>query len=267
MIFEQKKIVFIALILAAVFWIYVVHVRQANQEKSRAAAELIMHARQKLNTNKFSEAGPLLKKAVEMAPEDPETWFALADYYETIALTDQALKAYETALDVDPDRNEIRNRLGNLYGKLGRADDALIQFEAVVENDPNDADARGNLGNLFLAQGNMEKAAENLERAVELDENDPVNQYRFGLLEYTRKNYAAAIAMLEKSLRHDPPPAEGSYYLSKCYEATGDYKKAYEAMEAHAGLLEDEELKTIIKLEIRRLQNLYIQHRKKPGSR
>ncbi len=81
-----------------------------------------------VKSEKFAEAIPLLKKAVEANPKD-------ADAY---------------------------NLLGFSHRKLGDFDSALVHYQTALKLDPNHVGANEYLGELYLQMGDVEKAEERL---------------------------------------------------------------------------------------------------------
>jgi tetratricopeptide (TPR) repeat protein len=84
---------------------------------------------------------------------------------------DQALKAFNKALDLDPQNAYILNLKGYALFKLGNFKDALNTFQSAVTVDPNYAWSYVDLALTYCAIGNYDEASKNFTKATELDSN------------------------------------------------------------------------------------------------
>jgi tetratricopeptide (TPR) repeat protein len=96
------------------------------------------------------------ERACELEPEAPE----------------EALAAYDRAIDLDPDHAEARVNLGRLLHERGDAAGAEAQYRAALSARPGDATAAFNLGVALEDLGRLREALGAYERALE---NDPVD--------------------------------------------------------------------------------------------
>ncbi|MEO1404045.1 MAG: tetratricopeptide repeat protein, partial [Cyanobacteria bacterium J06635_1] len=62
--------------------------------------------------------------------------------------------------------------LGNTYNDLKRYDEAISAYEKAIELDPDDATAHYNLGNTYKALKRYDEAISAYEKAIELDPDD-----------------------------------------------------------------------------------------------
>ncbi len=75
-------------------------------------------------------------------------------------LVDQAIVAYQKALEIDPNYVNARNNLGSLYEKKGELDAAMLEFERLIEIDPNFVYGYVNLGYIHNRKADLDKAVE-----------------------------------------------------------------------------------------------------------
>ena len=123
-----------------------------------------------IEQNQAYEAIPLLERAVDLYPENGETymWLGVAEF-----LTEQFPKAEESfmkALARNPSLTEVRNYLGLMRSKQGDINAAMREFLLALR-DPvyppeSKARVRLNLGNLYLETNQPELAREQLTEAV-----------------------------------------------------------------------------------------------------
>jgi tetratricopeptide (TPR) repeat protein len=82
---------------------------------------------------------------------------------------DGALVEYKKAIDLAPDQPEPHIHMANTYWSISKWDSARTEFEAGLEHDPNNCSAHWKLGNTILeANGEPSEALTHLNTAVEL---------------------------------------------------------------------------------------------------
>lgn len=77
---------------------------------------------------------------------------------------DNALREYQTAVELDPGYREAWSNIGLYYVKLGQFSDALASFEK-INSSPQ---AANNVGYLCMMQGNYREAERYFEMAIKL---------------------------------------------------------------------------------------------------
>src|SRR2546428_2150560 len=82
---------------------------------------------------------------------------------------DEALRAIDTALDINPHNEVAWLNKGNAFTKLGRLVDALRCFNAAIKVNPTYEVAWNNKGNALARLGKFEEALGCYERALEID--------------------------------------------------------------------------------------------------
>lgn len=124
--------------------------------------------------DRLDEAGPLLRKALEV---DPGYAPALNDLAYLYALQgrnlDEALSLVQRALEDEPENGAYLDTLAWVYFKIGRVDDALPLMKRAISTLPDDPDLYEHLGDIYQALGRPEDAREAWSKALELDEDRP----------------------------------------------------------------------------------------------
>ncbi len=85
-------------------------------------------------------------------PDFPYAWVKVGDLLEKAGEADQALAAYETAVEADPQDVNLRFILAYAYRHLGTPEQAIAAFEAALSMDPSREAARKVLEELKAAQ-------------------------------------------------------------------------------------------------------------------
>ncbi len=102
-------------------------------------------------------------------PGEELPWYGKGASLILLGRYDEALKAIDTALDLNP-RNEVAwlNK-GNALTKLGRLSDALRCFNAAIRVNPAYEVAWNNRGNTLARLGHLDEALACYERALQID--------------------------------------------------------------------------------------------------
>ena len=120
---------------------------------------------------------------------------------------DEALAAYNKAIELDPNYAVAWNSKGGLLFNLVRYDEALVAFKKVNELDPNYADGWENTGAAFSNLGRYEEAIVAFNKAIELDPNNVYKWNEKGLTLVKLGRYDEAIVAYNKVLVLDPQNA------------------------------------------------------------
>ncbi|HSE97923.1 MAG TPA: tetratricopeptide repeat protein [Blastocatellia bacterium] len=150
------------------------------------------------------EAVRLLEDVVKKAPEESRAHNGLGTAYLINLRLDDALAAFQKAVELNP-RDEFANlNLANMYRAMGNNERAVAYYRKQIAIKPDDAEARGGLAISLLLLGRDEEA----EGEIKLVERIAPGDYRFlTQLAYhytTRKKAAVARTFMERAARIDP---------------------------------------------------------------
>jgi tetratricopeptide (TPR) repeat protein len=216
------------------------------------------------------KATQFLQTALQAAITMEDKWFeaeclnAMALVYSDLGRVDDAIEAYQQAIQLAPDQIFPWNNLGNLYIKLGRNEDALAAFHRAIEHNPTDAVSWNGLGNAYFKMGRIGEANSTYHQAIELapDFAPPWNGLgsccaRLGQLDQAREAYqkathlnvrdaqpwiglgslasqqgkqAEALKSYWKAIDLDPKSAAAWEGLAETYQGLGDNKNAETAL-------------------------------------
>ena len=149
--------------------------------------------------------------------------------------------APEATAQANPDSAQAQFELGNAYVQAGQWDQALAAFQKAIELDPNFQGAYANLGVVYYQLEKLDLAASQYKKALELDPNDGDVAYYLGALYLQQallNNNPAnpdllnqAIAQLEHARELDPNLAEPYFSLGVAYNALNQPEEAIQAFE------------------------------------
>ncbi len=84
---------------------------------------------------------------------------------------DEAIAAYQKALELDPNLANANFNLGNALRDAGRTDEAITAYQRFLEKHPDDAEAHNNLGVVLAKRADLTAASRAYQRALELNPN------------------------------------------------------------------------------------------------
>jgi len=172
----------------------------APQSAKVCSAAAAFHAA----TGNLAKAETYYRRAVRLAPSDPNTHLALfihlqrvsgsspdqhlnaalekaansADAFGSIGAAlvifnrlDEAESAYRSGLTIDQNISGLWYNLGSVLRRKGRHEDSYAAFLKAAAINPNDPEIFCNLGNACLRIGKYDEALRNINRAIGLDPN------------------------------------------------------------------------------------------------
>ncbi len=116
--------------------------------------------------------------------------------------------------------------LGNFQFEEGKTEEAIKAFESAIELYPNFRDAHRNLAIALIQEGKFDEAEEHLTRAIELGAQDGLT---FGLLGYTHLNherYQAALQAYRLAQMTMPKEIQWKLGEAQCLLALDAHKEA-----------------------------------------
>ena len=81
--------------------------------------------------------------------ESAKDHYILGNYYLNLGKLEEAIIAYQQAIQIDPNHANAYFNLGLAYGRQGQLEQAIAAYQQAIQIDPNDADVYTNLGNVY----------------------------------------------------------------------------------------------------------------------
>jgi tetratricopeptide (TPR) repeat protein len=113
-------------------------------------------------------ASPMLQRAIQLAPNDPEAYFYLGSALQIGGDVQGALLCYQRATQLHPGYTEAMVETGDALQQLGRLEEAAVAYRRSLELEPELAEVHNNLGNALRDGGQCEQALVNYRRALEI---------------------------------------------------------------------------------------------------
>ena len=198
----------------------------------------------------FGPAEQSLKRALELDPQNFNTYGLLGTLYYRQKDTERAITELEQATKVSPKSVGPWTGLGVLHSKASQPELAQKDYETALAIDPNAAIAANNLAWLYCEQGgDLDKALELAHRARHALPNVPRVSDTLAWVYYKRQLYDSAIPLLQEAVRQQPKDAQIRFHLAASLLGVGKEAEARQELDAalklDASLREDEEYKSI----------------------
>jgi tetratricopeptide (TPR) repeat protein len=170
-----------------------------------------------------------LRRATELAPDDPEFWCYLAETHVEDEEHAAAIPCWERAIALSPERPEGHVGLGAAFFDEGRFAEATDCFRRAQELRPDDLEALMKQGGLHEALGEMTEAEASYRRACAAHPAAPGPLACLATLLRGRlpdDDREAIRARLEAAPLDDGPRANLLFGLAQVCDARGDYAEA-----------------------------------------
>jgi len=163
----------------------------------------------------------LWKDVVRKSPSKARPHNNLGVAYEKEGRTDEAIREYLLAIQINPDYDEAHYNLGVAYEKKGRIKDAVQELLTAIRISPAYGQAHNNLGIIYGRTGRTDEAVREFLRAKQINP-DAVNAYNnLGVMYARQGRIEEAIHEFRAAIRLNPDFADAHYSLGITYRKLG----------------------------------------------
>jgi len=125
-----------------------------------------------LRQGRNEEAVAAYQMAVDRDQDLVAAYRGMGDAYRNAGQHQRAIEAYQKLLEVAPQDELARLEIGNCYAYSGRYEEALQAYQSLLQENPQHALALLGIGNVYAAQRKFEEAIAWLKRAAEAAPRD-----------------------------------------------------------------------------------------------
>jgi cytochrome c-type biogenesis protein CcmH/NrfG len=116
----------------------------------------------------------LLQGIVRQDPKNLRAWIELGNMLMDTSRFQEAINAYQKALELDPKNVDVMVDMGTCYRGIGRSDMAAEEYRKALAIDPRHPYAHRNLGTVLLFDlGDKKQGIKELEKYLSLSPNTP----------------------------------------------------------------------------------------------
>jgi serine/threonine-protein kinase len=181
-------------------------------------------------TGKYEDAVKQFQSAVDLEPSNEDAYMGLGKAYELLGKPQEAESTYKKMITLRPNYWRGYNVLGTFYLTQAQYDDASKMFQKVVALTPESYRGYANLGATLLYEAKYAAAITPLERAVGI--HATANSYtNIGTAYYYQHRYHDAAQAYEKAVQMNDKDYTLWGNLAEAYYLDGDRPKARAAFE------------------------------------
>lgn len=214
----------------------------AKQNNSASSNDLLEEGKTYYNNEEYDKAIEIFKKAVELNPDDDDSWRWLGNSYNRNGQVEEAIKYYLKAAKLNPDDSRNWFNLGISYSNNEQYKEAINSFLKVVELNPDDSYSWYGLGNSYIKNEQVEDAIKSLLKATELNSNDYQSWLDLAISYIHNEQYEEAIKYLLKAKELNPDGFNNWHELGEAYLYNGQFQEAIETLLKAVELNPDEDI-------------------------
>ncbi len=158
---------------------------------------------------------------VAKVPTNARAQYNLANALSEADRAPDAVKHYETALQLEPRYAAAHFNLAGALVQLGREREAITHYEAALRLEPKSADAHANLAAVLIRLGRMPEAVAHYEAAAQHGMLVAEERRRFGRALAEIGKLEPALEQLNAALRLEPRHARTHFLIGMVHAVAG----------------------------------------------
>jgi tetratricopeptide (TPR) repeat protein len=157
-----------------------------------------------MNLKNYNEAIKAFEEAIETNPDDYETYLELGNAYYYVKKFKDALYYYDKALEINPNLDYLWNNKGLALIALKRNDEALKYYDKAIRINPHGDNVWNGKGNALSNLRKFDEAIECYDKALEINQNNADAWNGKGFALNSLGKFDEAIECYDKALEIDP---------------------------------------------------------------
>ncbi|MEX2614645.1 MAG: tetratricopeptide repeat protein [Alphaproteobacteria bacterium] len=185
-------------------------------------------------------AEDLLRRAIEIAPDDGEAHAELGLVYGQQGKFDAAISCFRASLERRPDDLPTLHNLGYACVQTGAFDDAVGVFRKAIALSPDTGILHMNCGGALQQAGRLEEAEACYRRAIELEPDSADCQVNLGSLLGRMNRLDESLRAFERAVALSPEHRSAIRSIGDTCLKTGDHAEAARALNRVVQLAPDD---------------------------
>jgi tetratricopeptide (TPR) repeat protein len=191
-----------------------------------SADAYLLKANVDINRRNFAAGEEDLRKAIELAPDNPSTYTAMAEWRLHQGKIPEAQALYERALAVAPDAPLPMQGLVEIYLNQKQPDKAKARLKEQIAKSPNTGAFYVMLAELQADGKDFPAAEETLKEGLKLDPNNAGAYLLMARIQTANGRIDEALANFQAYVQHNPKDVMGYLTIAALYESRNDIKDA-----------------------------------------
>lgn len=198
---------------------------------SANATELHTQGNTLYNLNRYDEALVAYNRAINLQPDYAEAWKDKGKALSELKKYQEAQEAYDKAIQLKPEYLEAWTGRGYALDELQQHQEAIASFEKALKIQPEYPDAWKGKGDALLNSQRYEEAISAYEKAVQFQPNFDEAWYNRGQAHQNLKQYEQAFDAYKKAVELKYDNSQGWYNLGNIQLQLNKNQEAVEAYE------------------------------------
>jgi len=203
----------------------ILHWRRGDYDQATQFLNTAMELAAKLQDNRFEalcfnanalvaaalgkneEAILAYQRAVELAPENVSPWNNLGNLHSKLEQFEEAAAAYQKAVEQNPADPLSWAGLGEAHSKLGRHEEAIFAYRKNLELDPENSHTWIGLGDVYAAEGQWDDTLAAYQKGLAIEPSNARVWNELGALHYNAAAHDEALSDYARAIElglHSP---------------------------------------------------------------
>ncbi len=178
---------------------------------------------------RFDELIDLLKKTLELNPDDPDSNYKLGKALQEQGDLNAAIDSYKQAIQLKPNYPDALNNLGTALKQQGDLNAAIDSYKQAIQLKPSSPELLNNLGTALKQQGDLNAAIDSYNKALSLKPNFQEAHYNLGNVLKEQGDLNAAINSYKQAIQLNPNYPDALYNLGNALKQQGDLNAAIDS--------------------------------------
>jgi len=200
--------------------------KQREKEELLTAQDYFRRGFRASSEGHTQEAVKEYSKAIELDPSFASAYHNRGILYNNLGEHPKSLEDYSKAIELNPTYVSAYHGRGNTYCDLGEQQKALEDYNKVIELDPSYTFVYNSRGNLYRVLGEQQKALEDYNKAIELDSSYAHAYNGRGNVYFDLGEQQKALDDYNKAIELDPSYAFAYNGRGNVYRGFGERQKA-----------------------------------------
>ena len=161
----------------------------------------------------FENALKMFQTAVNLKPDFLEAYKNLGITFKDLNRLDDAVYCFEQAIEIDPNNSILHFYLANIFEELDQFDKSIRHHKIAIEINPKFSESFNNIGNVFKKHNCLDDAVENYKKAIEVNPNFPEAYNNLGNIYKDLGKFDIAVKNYQKALEINQNFVEAIYNL------------------------------------------------------
>ncbi|NIN92134.1 protein kinase, partial [bacterium] len=142
----------------------------------------------------------ILQKIAKKYPKEKQAYYVLGILNREYGYFDEAVEAFNKALELDPDYGEAHNDFGYTYLDMGNFEKSIDHFKKYASLNPGDANPFDSMAEAYFLMGRLDEAISKYKEALEVKPDFSGTPMKIGYIYALKEDYPEALKWVDKDI-------------------------------------------------------------------